>query len=59
VLDFLAGEVLARQPTHVRAFLLETSILDGLTGSLCDALTGRSDGQEMLERLERDNLFVL
>jgi LuxR family maltose regulon positive regulatory protein len=59
VLDFLAEEVLERQPTHVREFLLETSILNNLTGSLCDALTGRSDGHEMLERLDRENLFVL
>ena len=59
VLDFLAEEVLERQPAHVREFLLETSILDALTGPLCDALTGRTDGQEMLERLERENLFVV
>jgi LuxR family transcriptional regulator, maltose regulon positive regulatory protein len=59
VLDFLAEEVLERQPTHVREFLLETSILNNLTGSLCDALTGRSDGHDMLERLDRENLFVL
>ena len=45
VLDFLAEEVLSRQPAHVREFLLETSILGTLTGSLCDALTGRSDGR--------------
>ncbi|HKH45604.1 MAG TPA: helix-turn-helix transcriptional regulator, partial [Thermoanaerobaculia bacterium] len=59
VLDFLAEEVLARQPEEVREFLLATSILDALTGPLCDALTGRSDSQEMLERLERENLFVV
>ena len=59
VLDFLAEEVLERQPTHVREFLLKTSILDGLSGPLCDALTGRSDGDEMLKRLERENLFVV
>src|SRR5918999_1275584 len=58
VLDYLAEEVLARQPERVRDFMLQTSILDHLTGSQCDALTGRSDGQGMLERLERDNLFV-
>jgi LuxR family maltose regulon positive regulatory protein len=45
VLDFLAEEVLSRQPAHVREFLLETSILGTLTGSLCDALIGRSDGR--------------
>jgi LuxR family transcriptional regulator, maltose regulon positive regulatory protein len=59
VFDFLAEEVLERQPTHVREFLLETSILNNLTGSLCNALTGRSDGHEMLESLDRENLFVL
>jgi LuxR family transcriptional regulator, maltose regulon positive regulatory protein len=59
VLDFLAEEVLERQPAHVREFLLKTSILDALTGPLCDALTGRSDGDEMLKGLERENLFVV
>src|SRR5215211_8467351 len=59
VLDFLAEEVLEGQPEHVREFLLDTSILDGLTGPLCDALTGRNDGDEMLKSLERENLFVV
>jgi LuxR family maltose regulon positive regulatory protein len=59
VLDYLAEEVLERQPGQVREFLLETSIAEYLTGTLCDAITGHSDGQEMLERLERENLFVV
>ena len=59
VLDYLVEEVLDRQPDEVRAFLLETSVLDQLAGGLCDALTGRSDGQSMLETLERENLFVV
>ena len=59
VLDYLAEEVLERQPGRVRDFLLQTSVADYLSGALCDALTGCSDGQEMLERLERDNLFVV
>ncbi len=59
VLDYLVEEVLDRQPDEVRAFLLDTSVLDQLTGGLCDALTGRSDGQSMLETLERENLFVV
>ena len=59
VLDFLAEEVLERQPEPVRDFLLRTSILERLSGPLCDALIGASDGQTMLERLERDNLFVV
>jgi LuxR family maltose regulon positive regulatory protein len=58
-LDYLADEVLLREPDDVQAFLLQTSILDRLCGPLCDAITGRNDGQEMLERLHSDNLFVL
>jgi len=59
VLDFLAEEVLERQPEGVRGFLLDTSVLERMSAPLCDALTGRDDGQEMLERLERENLFVV
>ena len=53
VLDYLVEEVLGRQPDEVREFLLDTSVLDQMTGGLCDALTGRADGQAMLETLER------
>jgi LuxR family maltose regulon positive regulatory protein len=59
VLDFLTEEVLDQQSERMRLFLLETSILQRLTGELCDALTDREDGQEMLESLERENLFVV
>lgn len=59
IFDFLAEEVLERQIEQMQAFLLETSILDSLSGPLCDAVTGRNDGQRMLERLERENLFVV
>ncbi len=58
VLDYLTEEVLHRQDPSVRSFLLETSILDRLAGPLCDAVTGRDDGQETLEAIERLNLFV-
>jgi LuxR family transcriptional regulator, maltose regulon positive regulatory protein len=58
VLDYLAEEVLDRQPEQVRAFLLETSVLDRLCGALCDAVTGRSGGQRLLEAIERANLFL-
>src|SRR4051794_4793896 len=56
VLDYLIEEVLDSQPEDVRAFLLDTSVLDELTGSLCNALTGRDDGQDLLEALVRANL---
>ena len=59
VLDYLAGEVLERQPEHVRTFLLETSVLDRLSGELCDAVTGRTDSQAMLEAIEGANLFLM
>ena len=59
VLDFLAGEVLERQPGQVRTFLLETSVLDRLSGELCDAVTGRSGSQALLEQVERDGLFLI
>jgi LuxR family maltose regulon positive regulatory protein len=59
VLDYLAEEVLRRQPDDLGAFLLQTSILDRMSGPLCDAVTDRKDGQEMLESLERANLFTI
>jgi LuxR family maltose regulon positive regulatory protein len=59
VLDYLTEEVLEHQPDEVRSFLLETSVLDRLSGGLCDAVTGRPGGQAMLERLERANLFLV
>ena len=59
VLDYLSDEVLARQPTSVQTFLLHTCILERLSGSLCDAVTGQEGSQAMLEALERANLFVI
>ncbi len=59
VLDYLSDEVLTRQPTQVQQFLLHTSILERLSGSLCDAVTAQVGSQAMLEALERANLFVV
>lgn len=59
VVDYLADEVLDRQPSAVRRFLLDTSVLDRLSGPLCDAVTGSSEARAMLESLERQNLFVI
>ncbi|WP_328608985.1 LuxR C-terminal-related transcriptional regulator [Amycolatopsis sp. NBC_00345] len=58
VLDYLAEEVLAGQPADVRDFLLRTSVLETLTPSLCDAVTGRSDSDRVIRDLERANLFL-
>jgi LuxR family maltose regulon positive regulatory protein len=73
ILDYLAEEVLNRQPEPIQTFLHQTSILSRLTGPLCDAVLGKGDpeasdllpptpsasGQEILEYLERSNLFVV
>lgn len=58
IVDYLVEEVLQRQPEPVRSFLLQTSILDRMNGSLCDAVTGQENGAERLEALERGNFFV-
>ena len=59
IVDYLVEEVLQRQPKHVREFLLRTSVLNRLTGSLCDAITEQADGKAMLEALDRANLFLV
>ena len=59
IVDYLVEEVLQRQPEHVQHFLLQTSILDRLSGPLCDAVTGQDGGKAKLEALERGNLFLV
>jgi len=59
VLDYLADEVLEGQPGQVREFLQETSVLDRLSSALCDAVTGRTGSQAMLEQVERAKLFLV
>ncbi|GAB4580374.1 MAG: LuxR C-terminal-related transcriptional regulator [Anaerolineales bacterium] len=59
ILDYLADEVLNRQPEDIRQFLYQTSILERLSGDLCNAVTGRTDSQHILEYLESANLFIV
>ena len=59
VLDYLADEVLDGQAGQVRAFLLETSVLERLSGEMCDAVTGRAGSQAMLQDIERAGLFLV
>ena len=59
VIDYLVEEVLQRQPAPIRDFLLNTAILDRLSGPLCDAVTGLTGSGDILASLERDNLFVV
>ncbi len=59
ILDYLTEEVLQQQPESIRSFLLHTSILDRISGPLCDALTGREDSDRLISHLEAANLFVI
>jgi LuxR family maltose regulon positive regulatory protein len=59
VVDYLVDEVLAQRPRGTKDFLLQTSILDRMTGPLCDTVTGQENGQELLERLDQANLFIV
>jgi LuxR family maltose regulon positive regulatory protein len=59
VVDYLSEAVLDSLDQEVRDFLVDTSILARLTGSLCDAVTGREDSATLLDELERGNVFVI
>ena len=59
IADYLTREVLNQQPEELRRFLLQTSILRRLSGPLCEAVTGQTDGQWMLEALAEANLFLI
>ncbi|MCA9953348.1 MAG: hypothetical protein KC434_01420 [Anaerolineales bacterium] len=56
--EYFLESVLQQQSEEVKSFLLKTSILKQLTGSLCDALTGRTDGADVLAHLWQENLFL-
>jgi LuxR family transcriptional regulator, maltose regulon positive regulatory protein len=58
VADYLGNEVLRRQPVDIQELLLSTSILRRFSAGLCESLTGRTDLQPVLERLESDGLFL-
>lgn len=59
ILDYLTDEVLLQQPESVQTFLLQTSILDRFTSSLCDTVTGQKASQHFINQLESANLFVI
>ena len=58
VLDYLIEEVFERQSEEAQDFLLKTSILDRLSGPLCDLVVNRMDSHEQLDHLEHANLFI-
>ena len=59
VLDYLVEEVLQGQPEYIRSFLLQTSILERLSETLCDTVTEQAGSSGILETLERGNLFIV
>ncbi|MBI5668389.1 MAG: hypothetical protein HZC41_10320 [Chloroflexi bacterium] len=59
VADYLTEEVMQHLSNETQRFLMQTSILESLNASLCDAVTGRQDSRQVLERLERNNIFLI
>ncbi|TFH36649.1 MAG: hypothetical protein E4G99_04430 [Anaerolineales bacterium] len=59
ILDYLMEEVLERQTSELRTFLLETSILDRLCAPLCECLTGHQTAQKILDQIDQSNLFLI
>jgi LuxR family maltose regulon positive regulatory protein len=59
IADFLAEEVLSRQPAEIRQFLARTSILSRFSAPLCDAVVDSANAAEVIEILDRENLFVV
>ncbi|MBE0671167.1 MAG: hypothetical protein IH588_11310 [Anaerolineales bacterium] len=59
IAGYLISEVVEQLPQERKEFLLQTSLIDRLSATLCDAITGGNNSQTLLEALEADNLFIL
>ena len=59
IVDYLGFEVLDREPPELREFMIQTSVLERLSGPLCAAVTCTPDSERLLRTLERENAFVL
>jgi LuxR family transcriptional regulator, maltose regulon positive regulatory protein len=59
IVDFLTQEVLGRQPRKIRQFLARTSVLGRFCAPLCDTVSGSVNAVEILDTLERENLFIV
>ena len=59
IADFLAEEVLSQLPAGIRQFVTQTAVLDRFSAPLCNAVTGRDDAAEIIDVLERENIFVV
>ena len=59
IVDFLAEEVLSRQPSDIRWFLARTAVLDRFCAPLCETVTGSGNAAEVIDVLERENIFLV
>jgi LuxR family maltose regulon positive regulatory protein len=59
IVEYLGFEVLDNEPSELREFMVQTSVLERLSGPLCRAVTGNPDSERLLLRLERENAFVI
>lgn len=59
ITDYLMDEVLERQEEQIRVFLYRTCMLKKFSGELCAAVTGITDSRKIIDRLEKDNLFIV
>jgi LuxR family maltose regulon positive regulatory protein len=59
IVDYLSAELLGRLRPELRSFLLDVSVLHELDPGLCDSVTGRRDGAELLAELRQGALFVV
>ncbi|MBW7457886.1 transcriptional regulator, partial [Paenibacillus sepulcri] len=59
IADYLFNEVMANLPSAIHSFLLQTSVLERINAALCNDVTGKTDGQDMLTKLRTMNLFLI
>jgi LuxR family maltose regulon positive regulatory protein len=59
IVDFLAEEVIGRQPEPIQQFLMRTAVLSRFTAPLCGAVTGTVNARDIIDKLERENLFLI
>lgn len=59
IMDYLLEEVLHRQTSEVQDFLLKTSLLEQFCSELCNAVLGHANSQQLIEELERSNMFLV
>jgi LuxR family maltose regulon positive regulatory protein len=59
IVEYLGFEVLDNEPPELREFMVQSSVLERLSGPLCVAVTGYPDSERLLQRLERENAFVI